>query len=152
MKPDDRGDDAEPQPGPGPGLVPGAAVEAPQHRGALVVRHARSGVADLDARPLGLTGQSNLDPAPGARAVLINGESVRLSHREYALAALLAGRPGEVISLQEILQSVWGDEEDPRPEAVHTYISRLRAKLERGRPWKLLHAVRGHGYRFNIET
>ncbi len=100
----------------------------------------------------GVSAALRFDLAPGARAVLINGESVRLSHREYALAALLAGRPGEVISLQEILQSVWGDEEDPRPEAVHTYISRLRAKLERGRPWKLLHAVRGHGYRFNIET
>lgn len=92
------------------------------------------------------------DLAPAERAVLINGEPVRLSHREYALTALLAGRPGEVVSLQEILQSVWAAEEDPRPEIVHTYVSRLRAKLERGRPWKLLHAVRGHGYRFKIET
>jgi two-component system, OmpR family, response regulator len=97
-------------------------------------------------------GDLRFDLAPAERAVFINGEPVRLSHREYGLAALLAGRPGEVISLQEILQAVWGDAEDPRPEIVHTYVSRLRAKLERGRSFKLIHVVRGHGYRFNIEA
>jgi DNA-binding response OmpR family regulator len=99
----------------------------------------------------GENAQLRLDLAPAERAVIINGEPVRLSYREYALAALLVGRPGEVIPFQEILQSVWSEEEDPRPEAVHTYVSRLRDKLERGRPWKLLHTVRGHGYRFKIE-
>ena len=57
-----------------------------------------------------------------------------------------------VLSVQDILESVWGDESEPRPERVHAYASRLRSKLERGRPWRLLEAVRGHGYRLRIES
>lgn len=87
---------------------------------------------------------------PSDRAVLISGERVRLSEREYALMAFLAGRSGQVASLEEILQAVWGEDAGERPELVHTYVARLRDKLERGRPWRLIHGARGHGYRFEV--
>jgi len=87
---------------------------------------------------------------PSDRAVLISGERVRLSEREFALLALLVGRAGQVASPGEILQAVWGEDAGERPELVHTYVARLRDKLERGRPWRLIHAARGHGYRFAI--
>lgn len=92
-----------------------------------------------------------LDLLPAEHAVLLNREKVRLSPREFAFIALLAARPGEVLTPPEILEAVWGEAHEPRPELVHAYASRLRAKLERGRPWRLLQAVRGHGYRLRIE-
>jgi DNA-binding response OmpR family regulator len=90
--------------------------------------------------------------APAEQAAILNGEHVRLAQREYALLALLAGRPGEVMAIGQILDVVWGDQADPDPQLVRTYVSRLRGKLERGRSWRLLHALRGHGYCFRIET
>lgn len=89
--------------------------------------------------------------APAERGVRLGGELVRLSRRDYALLALLAGRPGQVTPMDAILEAVWGEEAEPRPELVRKSVSRLRAALERGRGWRLLHAVRGHGYCFRIE-
>lgn len=92
-----------------------------------------------------------LDLQPAEHAAVLNGERIRLSPREYAFLALLVARPGEVVSPQAILEAVWGEAHEPRSELVHAYASRLRTKLERGRPWSLLQAVRGHGYRFRIQ-
>lgn len=91
-----------------------------------------------------------LDPAD--RAALIGTERVRLSQREYDLLALLVGRAGRVASVEEILEAVWVEESGARPELVHTYVARLREKLERGRRWRLIHGARGHGYRFAVEA
>jgi len=88
---------------------------------------------------------------PADRAARVGGERVRLSRREFALLALLVARAGQVASVEEILHAVWGEEAGARSELVHTYVARLRDKLERGRPWRLLHGARGHGYRFAIE-
>lgn len=89
---------------------------------------------------------------PAERSVRLGEQRLRLSRREFALLALLAERSGEVVPVEAILESVWGDEAEPRVELVRNHVSRLRALLERGRPWKLLHAVRGHGYCFRIEA
>ena len=91
----------------------------------------------------------SLDPAD--RAVRIADERVRLSPREYDLLAMLAARAGRIAAVEDILQEVWGEEGGARAELVHTYVARLRDKLERGRPWRLLHGARGHGYRFAVE-
>lgn len=88
---------------------------------------------------------------PAERAVRLGGERLRLSRREYALLALLVERAGEVVPVEAILEAVWGDEAEPRAELVRNHISRLRALLERGRGWRLLHVVRGHGYCFRLE-
>jgi two-component system copper resistance phosphate regulon response regulator CusR len=88
---------------------------------------------------------------PAERAVRLGGERLQLSRREYGLLAFLAAREGEVVPVESILEGVWGDEAEPRVELVRNHVSRLRAILERGRGWKLLHAVRGHGYCFRIE-
>jgi DNA-binding response OmpR family regulator len=100
-------------------------------------------------RPTALGEPFSLEPAD--RAVRIAGERVRLSQREFDLLALLAARAGRVAAVEDILQEVWGDEGGARAELVHTYVARLRDKLERGRPWRLLHGARGHGYRFAVE-
>lgn len=113
---------------------------------------------ELSARLDGFARRSLGDPSqglelslePADRAVLISGERVRLSEREFALFALLVGRSGQVAALEEILQAVWGEDAGERPELVHTYVARLRDKLERGRPWRLIHGARGHGYRFAV--
>jgi YVTN family beta-propeller protein len=65
----------------------------------------------------------------GKLEVLVDGRSVELpSRRERALLGVLLLRVGEVVSVDELIDSVWGD---PAPASarhmVHEYVSRLRA-------------------------
>ena len=45
-----------------------------------------------------------------------------------------------------ILEKVWDYSFDPGTNVVEVYVSRLRDKIDAGRPPKLLHTVRGVGY------
>ena len=65
----------------------------------------------------------------GQLEVLVDGRSMDLpSRRERALLAVLLLRVGEVVSVDELIDSVWGE---PAPVSarhmVHEYVSRLRA-------------------------
>jgi DNA-binding response OmpR family regulator len=87
-----------------------------------------------------------------AREVRLRGALIELTRREYDLLLLLARRPGEVYTYQEILERVWGHSNGERRHAtVHEHIRRVRNKLadqdaDAGR-W--LRSVRGVGYVFH---
>lgn len=84
-----------------------------------------------------------------ARTASLGGHVLRLPAREYALLVYMADHAGQVLTAEQILNHVWGEGDDPRPERVRMALARLRQKLEAtfGRP--LLTTVRGHGYRFD---
>jgi DNA-binding response OmpR family regulator len=84
------------------------------------------------------------------RRVHVDGVPVRLAYREFELLGYLAGRPGSVVSREELVHEVW---RDAAPSAVgvsvrtvDTHVRRLRVKL--GRYQAVLTSVRGRGYRF----
>ncbi len=62
--------------------------------------------------------------------VLVRGQPVRLTAREYRLLIDLVQAAGRVRTFKQILESVWGWEFQESVDYVHTYISRLRRKLE----------------------
>lgn len=64
------------------------------------------------------------------RRVLVEGRHVHLTPTEFRLLAQLVRCAGDVLTYGEILDYVWDIKERPRPNYVHTYISRLRHKLE----------------------
>jgi DNA-binding response OmpR family regulator len=80
------------------------------------------------------------------RAVTWGGASVELSPREYALLAELARRAGTVVSKDELLGAVWGDEQAATRNAVEVYVGYLRRKLDAVGAGHVLRTVRGHGY------
>jgi two-component system OmpR family response regulator len=85
----------------------------------------------------------------GARqAVRLGGRTIALSGREFHLMEHFAAHAGEVIGLERLQQQVWGDNSEPRPELVRTYVSRLRRKLESAGAGASLRSVPGHGYVF----
>jgi two-component system OmpR family response regulator len=86
------------------------------------------------------------------RAVWVNGDRIELGRRQFALLDYLIGRGGAVAAVEEILDAVWADLDDPAPALVHSAISALRARLERDRPLRLLHGHRGRGYSFRLEA
>lgn len=73
----------------------------------------------------------------------VDGRPVELSAREFALAATLMRRPGQVFTRAQLLDRVWGFDFDPGSNVVDVYIRYLRQKLGPG----LIETVRGVGYR-----
>jgi DNA-binding response OmpR family regulator len=77
------------------------------------------------------------------RELVINGQRIQLSHREFTLMAHLLHRRGEVCTRQELLADVWGIGFDPGTNVVDVYVGRLRAKLAT----ETIETVRNVGYR-----
>ncbi len=64
------------------------------------------------------------------RAVLKNGEMVRLSRTEWLVLQGLAVNAGKVVLHNELLSKVWGPEYRDELEYLRVWVSRLRRKLE----------------------
>jgi len=83
------------------------------------------------------------------RRVILGGEEVALTAKEFDLLACFAQHPGRVFSRGELLDHVWGYGHDGYEHTVNTHINRLRAKVERepSQP-RFVRTVWGVGYRF----
>lgn len=90
-------------------------------------------------------GDLRLDPA--AKRAWRGAHEVQLTAREWALLELLLRRSGQVVSKNEILDQVWGDDFEGDPNIIEVYIARLRNKLDRPFDRDTLQTVRGAGYR-----
>ena len=79
-----------------------------------------------------------------------DGEEVNLTLTEFNLLALLASRPGQVMSRGELLRRVWGYEVEIETRTVDAHVYRLRRKIEPDaeKP-TYIHSVPGIGYRFS---
>lgn len=92
-----------------------------------------------------IVGDIVIDPA--AHTVARAGVVVELSTREFSLLEYLARHPGEVMRRGDILDHVWSTEYDGFSNVVDVYIGYLRKKLEKPFRSKVIHAVRGVGYK-----
>ncbi|MDT8911518.1 response regulator transcription factor [Amycolatopsis sp. PS_44_ISF1] len=80
------------------------------------------------------------------RQVRWNGAEVPLSPREFALLEVLVGRAGTVVTKDELLRAVWGEEQAVTRNLVEVYVGYVRRKLDAVGAGALLRTVRGHGY------
>jgi DNA-binding response OmpR family regulator len=99
-------------------------------RSELAVLHA--GAAKLDLR---------------TRQATVAGRRIELSAREFALAEMFFRHPGQVLSREELLSNVWGDDWERGSKVVEVYVGYLRRKLGQDR----ITSVRGMGYRLREE-
>jgi two-component system OmpR family response regulator len=85
-----------------------------------------------------------------SRRVLIDGEPVELTAREFDLLTFFARHPGRVFTRGQLLDKVWGYTHEGYEHTVNTHINRLRGKLETdpSHPRFIL-TVWGVGYRFS---
>lgn len=74
------------------------------------------------------------------------GRLIRLPLREFDLLANLARVPDRPLSRAALLKAVWRIDFDPGTNRVEVHMSRLRAKVDRGFDWPMLHTVKGQGY------
>lgn len=81
--------------------------------------------------------------------VTVNGAEVNLSSKEFEVLRILATHPGQVLSREQLLNLVWGNDFYGDSRTVDVHIRWLREKIEAdpGDP-KFILTVRGAGYKF----
>jgi DNA-binding response OmpR family regulator len=86
--------------------------------------------------------------APAAHTVMVSGNPVDLTPREFDLLYALAREAGNVVSVNDLLARVWGAEYAGEPQVVYVHIRWLREKLEDApaHPRRIV-TVRGVGYK-----
>jgi two-component system OmpR family response regulator len=104
---------------------------------ALIRRAAGQAVSTL------MVGELVLDTR--AREVLLAGQLVKLTAREYALLELLVLHRGELVSRTMIYEHLFDDSEDSLSNLVDVHVSNLRRKLGKD----LISTRRGQGYLIN---
>jgi DNA-binding response OmpR family regulator len=81
------------------------------------------------------------------RLVRRNGNSIELTPKEFALLEYLMLNAGQNVSRSSIIQHVWKLSSDTMTNVVDVYINYLRKKIDGDAPDRLIHTVRGAGYR-----
>lgn len=83
----------------------------------------------------------------------LKGRRLELPPREFDLLYYLMSRAGEVVSVDRIIQQVWGAEYEGQSQVVYVHIRWLREKIEADpkHPVRIV-TVRGRGYQFIPQT
>jgi len=80
------------------------------------------------------------------REVTRAGRAIELQAREFALLEFLMRHAGRVVTKTMILEHVWDYSFDPQTNVVDVVVCRLRNKIEKDFPGKMIHTLRGVGY------
>ena len=80
------------------------------------------------------------------REVRRGAQKIELQAREFSLLEFLMRHAGRVVTKTMILEHVWDYSFDPQTNVVDVLVFRLRNKIDKDFPKKLLHTMRGVGY------
>ena len=90
-----------------------------------------------------------LEVDEAAREARVDGVSVGLKPREFALLLELASNPGVALSRAKLLERVWGYDFVGDERTVDVHVRRLRLKLEEQQHMHpMLQTIHGFGYKF----
>ena len=94
----------------------------------------------------------DLEVDVASRQVRRSGRAISLTAKEFALLELLLRHPGQVIDRSSITAHVWDNNHDPFANVLEVLVRRLRSKIDDGFEPKLIHTIRGAGYRIGAAT
>lgn len=114
---------------------------------------------ELSARVRALTRRANgradalihyrsLTIDPAAHAVFLEGESISLPRREFALLLKLIENAGHVLSRDQLMQSLYGWNDEVDSNALEVHIHNIRKKLNTN----YIRTIRGVGYIVEKDT
>ena len=86
-----------------------------------------------------------------AHRVLVRGEEVHLTPKEFDLLVLFARNAGRVMSHKVLLRSIWGAAGNNQPEYLRVLVAQLRKKIERQGEAHYIQSEPWIGYRFQPE-
>ena len=84
----------------------------------------------------------NLD----SREVMVNGQQVHLTGKEYAIFELLVLRKGMVLTKEAFLNHLYGGMDEPEMKIIDVFVCKLRKKLAMAGADHLIGTVWGRGY------
>lgn len=80
--------------------------------------------------------------------VIVRGQPVSLTAKEFQIVKLLAGHPGKVFTREDIIRGVWGEDYQANSISIPTFVRHIREKIELDpSDPQLLQTVFGFGYR-----
>jgi DNA-binding response OmpR family regulator len=82
------------------------------------------------------------------REVKRNGQTIILTSKEWDLLQLLVENEGTIVTRPQITERVWDENHDPFTNVLEVLIRRLRRKIDEGYETRLIHTIRGAGYKF----
>lgn len=85
------------------------------------------------------------------RTVTRGKQPIKLTAKEFALLQFFLERQGEVLPRSVIVSQVWDINFDSDTNVIDVAIRRLRIKIDDDFDTKLIHTVRGMGYRLDID-
>lgn len=83
-----------------------------------------------------------------AHTVVVRGQAVHLTPKEFDLLLHFARSPGRVLTHKVLLRAVWGPAGDDQPEYLRVLIAGLRKKIENAEGQKYIQSEPWVGYRF----
>ena len=84
-----------------------------------------------------------------SRGVTRAGRPVDLTALEYAVLEMLMRHHNQVVTRDQLINHVWNADFSSGSKLIEVYIYQLRKKIDEGEPQKLIHTVRGMGYRMS---
>ena len=96
-------------------------------------------------------GDISLDTNSVSLRCLTNGQSVRLSEKEYHILEYLITNQGRVLTREQLAVKIWGFESDAEYNNVEVYMSFTRRKLTFIGAKTEIKAIRGIGYELRFE-
>ncbi|GAB3687630.1 response regulator transcription factor [Actinocorallia lasiicapitis] len=113
-------------------------------------------LGELLARVRALLRRSQPGPARGLADLVVDAETrtgwrgdrrIEFTLTEWSVLEVLLEHPGMTLTRRQIGSRVWGLDFGPASNSLEVYIGYLRRKLEAGGEPRLVHTVRGVGYR-----
>ena len=80
------------------------------------------------------------------------GQNLDLTRTEFALLDCLLKSSGSIVTRASLVQSVWGEDPSVGRSALDSFISLLRKKVDMPGEKRLMHTVKGVGYRVHVEN
>ncbi len=111
----------------------------------------------LGRRTLGITdgilsfGDITLDTSTLTLSCNANGQSVRLSEKEYRILEYLIANSGQILTREQLAVKIWGFDNDAEYNNVEVYMSFTRKKLSFVQAKTEIKAVRGIGYELRCD-
>jgi DNA-binding response OmpR family regulator len=106
--------------------------------------------ADVPKSPVLQLADLTLDTL--TRRVKRGNKTIELAAKEYAVLECLLREPERVLTRTQIAEHVWNYDVYNQSNIVDVYIKNLRRKIDDNFDVKLIHTIRGAGYRLSVET
>ena len=116
-----------------------------------ILRRSRSGTGGL-SMPDNTLRFKNIQIDPDSHEATANGQQLDLTTTEFGVLLELARHAGRVLTREQLIDRVWGQDFYGTDRVVDVYVGQVRRKLEQATGQTLIQTVRGVGYKFTGDS